>query len=158
LVNVPGPFTHSTNSNERGICNTFGAYQTYYEVGLLRDQTPSNISWIGSLQAFLLLIVGGLLTGPIFDAGYLRSLVLVGSVSSVFGMMMTSICREYWQVVLAQGLTVGIGAGCMLLPSVAVMPQVRLSRLFSLFSSAHSVATLRERFTASGVILSKSWC
>jgi hypothetical protein len=61
-------------------------------------------------------------------------------------MMMTSICREYWQVVLAQGLVVGIGAGCMLLPSVAVMPQVRLLRAFCYFHSLHSVPTLRERF------------
>jgi presenilin-like A22 family membrane protease len=44
-------------------------------------------------------------------------------------MMMTSICTEYWQVVLAQGLVVGIGTGCMLLPSVAVMPQVRRLRV-----------------------------
>jgi hypothetical protein len=107
----------------RGITNTFGAYQTYYEANLLKSQTPSQISWVGSIQAFLLLFVGGLITGPIFDAGYIRGLVLVGSVAAVFGMMMTSICIEYWQVVLAQGLCVGVGAGCMLLPSVAIMPQ-----------------------------------
>ncbi len=71
----------------------------------------------------MLLIVGGCITGPIFDAGYLRALVIVGSFAAVFGMMMTSICQEYWQVVLAQGIIVGFGAGCMLLPSVAVMPQ-----------------------------------
>jgi MFS family permease len=41
----------------------------------------------------------------------------------VFGMMMTSICTEYWQVILAQGVVTGIGMGCMMLPSVAVMPQ-----------------------------------
>jgi hypothetical protein len=107
----------------RGIANTFGAYQTFYEENLLKDQSPSNISWIGSIQAFMLLIVGGFMTGPIFDAGYMRAMVLTGSFASVFGMMMTSICNEYWQVVLAQGFVVGFGSGCMLLPSVAVMPQ-----------------------------------
>ncbi|KAH6705156.1 MFS general substrate transporter [Leptodontidium sp. MPI-SDFR-AT-0119] len=109
--------------NSWGVANTFGAYQNYYESALLKDETPSRISWIGSIQAFLLLLLGGLLTGPIFDAGHLRGLVIVGTVASVFGMMMTSICREYWQVVLAQGLVVGFGSGCMLLPSVAVFPQ-----------------------------------
>lgn len=109
--------------NSWGISNTFGAYQTFYEQGLLKDQSPSNISWIGSIQAFMLLIIGGFVTGPIFDAGYLRAMVLVGSFASVFGMMMTSICKEYWQIILAQGLVVGFGSGCMLLPSVAVMPQ-----------------------------------
>lgn len=47
----------------------------------------------------------------------------MGSTLGVFGMMMTSICKEYWQVILAQGIVVGGGAGCLLLPSVAVMPQ-----------------------------------
>jgi MFS family permease len=70
-----------------------------------------------------LLLVGGLITGPIFDAGYLRALVIFGSIAAVFGMMMTSVCKEYWQLILAQGLCVGVGAGCMLLPSLAVMPQ-----------------------------------
>ncbi|TVY13218.1 Aspyridones efflux protein apdF [Lachnellula arida] len=109
--------------NSWGIANTFGAYQTYYETGLLAHESPSNISWIGSIQAFLLLFVGGLITGPIYDAGYLRGLVIAGSVLGVTGMMMTSICKEYWQVVLAQGVLVGCGSGCLLLPSVAVMPQ-----------------------------------
>lgn len=82
--------------NSWGIANTFGAFQTFYEGALLSQESPSNISWIGSIQAFLLLLVGGICTGPIYDAGYLRELVLVGSISAVFGMMMTSICREYW--------------------------------------------------------------
>jgi MFS family permease len=106
----------------RGLTNTFGAYQNFYETGILNSQTPSQISWIGSIQACLLL-VGGFITGPIFDAGYPRGLVILGSATAVFGMMMTSICKEYWQVVLAQGVVTGIGMGAMYLPSVAIMPQ-----------------------------------
>lgn len=107
----------------RGIVNTFGAFQIYYENGLLAHETPSNISWIGSIQAFLLLIIGGLITGPIYDAGHLRGLVVFGTFAGVFGMMMTSLCTEYWQVVLAQGIVVACGSGCLMLPGVAVMPQ-----------------------------------
>ncbi|PMD31678.1 putative MFS monocarboxylate transporter [Hyaloscypha variabilis F] len=121
LLQVVGAFFLMFNS--WGIANTFGAYQIFYEANLLKTQTPSQISWIGSIQAFLLLAVGGFITGPIFDAGYLRGLVLFGSAAAVFGMMMTSICKEYWQVILAQGVVTGIGVGCMMLPSVAVMPQ-----------------------------------
>lgn len=106
----------------RGIASSYGAFQTYYERALLHDQTPSKISWIGSIQAFLLNFAGGFLTGPIYDAGYLRTLVVVGTMSGVFGMMMTSVCKKYWQFILAQGLTMGVGCGCLLLPSVAVMP------------------------------------
>ena len=110
-------------SMNRGIANTFGAFQTYFEGALLQNETPSRISWIGSIQGFLLVFVAGSCTGPIFDAGRLRGLIITGTASAVFGMMMTSICKEYWQFVLAQGLIVGSGAGCLLLPSVAVMPQ-----------------------------------
>ena len=34
-----------------------------------------------------------------------------------------SICKEYWQVVLAQGITCGIGFGCLFLPGIAIVPQ-----------------------------------
>ena len=39
----------------------------------------------------------------------------------VFGHMMLSLCKEYWQALLAQGFMVGIGAGCLFVPSLAVM-------------------------------------
>ena len=39
----------------------------------------------------------------------------------VFGMMMTSLSREYYQIVLAQGICIGIGAGCLFVPSVAIV-------------------------------------
>ncbi|KAL9094562.1 MAG: hypothetical protein Q9165_003121 [Trypethelium subeluteriae] len=108
--------------NSWGLINTFGVYQTYYESGLLSSSTPSDISWIGSVQAALLLFVGAL-TGPIYDAGYFKTLVAVGSFLVVFGQMMLSLCKEYYQVLLAQALCVGIGAGCLFVPSVAIISQ-----------------------------------
>ena len=104
----------------RGIVNTFGAYQDYYESAILAHETPSAISWIGTLQGFLLLIVG-ILTGPIFDRGYIRHLIVTGTFLVVFGMMMTSLCKSYYQILLAQGICVGLGAGCLFIPSVAIM-------------------------------------
>jgi MFS family permease len=100
--------------------NSFGVFQTFYQSDLLRSQTPSNISWIGSIQTFLIL-VGAALVGPLFDRGYLRTLIRVGSFLVVFGTMMVSLCTEYWQFILAQGITVGLGLGCLFLPSVAVI-------------------------------------
>ena len=99
--------------------NTFGVYQAYYTIHL--GQSPSNISWIGSIQAYLLLLVG-VVTGPLYDAGYFRSLLLTGSFLVVFGMMMTSICIEYWQLMLAQAACIGVGCGCIFVPSVAIIP------------------------------------
>ena len=96
-------------------------FQSYYEQEGLRTESPSNISWIGSLQACLLLGVGAF-TGPLFDLGYLHSLLLCGTFALVFGMMMTSLCTQYWHFMLAQGLTVGLGCGLQFVPAIAVLP------------------------------------
>lgn len=104
-----------------------GAYQTFYEQELLHTSSPSSIAWIGSLQAFLF-IFGGVLAGPLYDYGYLRALIFTGSCLIVFGMMMTSLCSTFWQVVLAQGLVVGLGNGCLFVPSIAVLPTYFIKR------------------------------
>jgi MFS family permease len=48
-------------------------------------------------------------------------------------MMMTSLCTEYWQVFLAQGLAIGLGSGCLFIPSVAIVS--------TYFSTKKSLAT-----------------
>lgn len=100
--------------------NTFGVFQTYYEDSLLTTETDSNISWIGTFQAFLL-VGSSLFVGPWFDRGYVYHLIVCGSFLTVFGMMMVSISKEYWQVFLSQGLCVGIGTGLIFLPSLAIV-------------------------------------
>ncbi|KAL9056369.1 MAG: hypothetical protein Q9162_002960 [Coniocarpon cinnabarinum] len=70
--------------NTWGILNTFGVYQTYYES--INLASSSDISWIGSIQSFLLLFVGAI-TGPVYDAGHLRILLVVGTFGVVFGHM-----------------------------------------------------------------------
>lgn len=107
--------------NTWGIMNAYGVFQTYYESGELFKASSSNISWIGSIQSFMLLVVG-VFAGPMYDRGYLRTLLFVGSFGVVFGHMMLSLCKEYWQALLAQGFCVGIGAGCLFVPSVSVLP------------------------------------
>jgi len=36
-------------------------------------------------------------------------------------MVLTCFAREYWQFFLTQGLCVGLGVGCLFLPSVAIV-------------------------------------
>jgi hypothetical protein len=107
--------------NTWGILNAFGVFQTYYESGALFTETSSNIAWIGAIQSYMVLTVG-FVSGPIFDRGYLRTLLVIGSFGVVFGHMMLSLCTTYWQVLLAQGFCVGIGAGCLFVPCVSVLP------------------------------------
>lgn len=110
----------SNTSPSRGIINTFGVYQEYYESAILAHKTSSAISWIGTIQGFLLFLVC-LLAGPLFDRGYFRYIILSGTFLLVFGMMMTSLATSYYQILLAQGICVGLGAGCLFLPSLAIV-------------------------------------
>ena len=108
--------------NSWGVLNSFGVFEAYYSQQLIPEEPPSKIAWIGSMQAFLLFVVG-VLTGPLIDAGYLRSVMLSGTFLITFGMMMTSLCSQYYQLMLAQGILVGLGFGLTFVPSIAVLPQ-----------------------------------
>lgn len=66
---------------------------------------------------------GGVVTGPLFDSGYFYVLLPFGCFMVSFGYMMTSVASQYYQIMLAQGICVGIGTGCLFVPSVALLPQ-----------------------------------
>jgi MFS family permease len=132
----------------------FGVYQTFYQSDFLKSQSASQISWVGSVQAFLLFL-GSAVAGPFFDMGYLRTLLSVGTFCTVFGMMMTSVCKTYWQVFLAQGIVVGIGYGCLFLPSVAIVSQyftTRKSFAFGIASTGSSIGQSTSTCHASRLI------
>lgn len=127
--------------NTWGMLSAFSAYQTYYESGELFEASSSNISWIGSIQCFLLQLTG-VIAGPIYDRGYLRLLLLTGSFLVVFGHMMLSLCTEYWQALLAQAFCVGIGAGLLFVPTVSLIPtwfSTRIGLAIGIASSGSSL-------------------
>jgi len=109
-----------------GIGNSFGVFQTYY-VEKFPHMSPSSVSWIGSIQLSVLVVLGTIV-GPLYDYGYLRSLVFTGCFLSVLGMMLTSLSTQYWQLVLFQGVLVGVGNGCLFIPSFAVLPTYFVKR------------------------------
>jgi len=47
-----------------GLLSSCRTYQSYYETKLLHDKSTNAIAWIGTAEA-LLLILGGVVTGPI---------------------------------------------------------------------------------------------
>ncbi|GKT43045.1 aspyridones efflux protein apdF [Colletotrichum spaethianum] len=107
--------------NSWGIISSYGVFQTYYQANM-KGTSVDAIAWIGSIQSCLLLFIG-FLVGPLYDAGYFRSLTLTGILLVFLGMSMTSIATQYWQTLLAQAFCVGLGAGCIYIPSVAIIPQ-----------------------------------
>ncbi|PLB38219.1 MFS general substrate transporter [Aspergillus candidus] len=108
-------------ANTWGLTNSFGVFETYYSHTHLPTSSPSAISWIGSIQLFLTMLVG-VFAGWFLDAGHLRILLIMGTFLEVFGMFMTSLSTTYWQILLAQGICVGLGSGLLGLTSVAVIP------------------------------------
>ena len=127
--------------NTWGLINSFGVFQTYYESGVLFTESSSNISWIGSIQCFLLQLTG-IIAGPIHDRGGMRGLFIVGSFMVVFGYMMLSLCTQYWEALLAQAFCVGIGSGMLFTPTVSLLPTWFSSHLGLAVGIASSGASL----------------
>ncbi|KAG6362964.1 hypothetical protein INS49_008059 [Diaporthe citri] len=110
--------THLVVMNTWGVINSFGVFQSYYVDALHRS--PSDISWIGPVEIFLLFFIGTV-TGRLTDAGFFRPLFLTGGVLVVGGALAASASGRYWQIFLAQGVCVGLGNGCLFCPAVAVV-------------------------------------
>ncbi|CAN6606345.1 probable transporter Mch2p [Trichomonascus vanleenenianus] len=106
--------------NSWGIVNAFGAFQSYYKDNLLSNETNSTISWIGSFQGFFV-ISATIFTGRLLDAGYHRPVLWVGVVLLVFGLMMTSLATEWYQVFLAQGVCAGLGCSCTFVSALSII-------------------------------------
>lgn len=104
--------------NSWGYINSFGVFQTYYQTAL--GHPPSDISWVGSVQIFLLFFIGTF-SGRATDYGLFRQTFLVGSVFQLLGVFMTSLSTRYWQLFLAQGLCTGIGNGLVFCPAIALL-------------------------------------
>ena len=121
-----------------GFVTSFGCFQTYYTESLGRP--PSDISWIGSVQVFLLFFVG-IFSGRTSDAGYFKTLMVVGSVLEVFSIMMASLSTEYYQLFLAQGVGQSVGAGLIFCPTTALVPTYFTNKTFALGCVAAGSAT-----------------
>ncbi|KAL4937287.1 hypothetical protein BDV06DRAFT_77516 [Aspergillus oleicola] len=103
-----------------GLAFAFGSFQSYYVLTSLPTTSPSAISWVGTIQSWLL-IIGGLVSGPLFDLGHYRSLLVTGSFLSVFGIMMLSLAEKYYQILLSQGICAGLGFGLLYIPSITLV-------------------------------------
>ena len=104
--------------NTWGFVNSFGVFQTYYTGALGRSS--SDVSWIGSVQIFLLYAIGTF-SGHALDAGLFRPVCVAGCFLHVLGIFMTSVSARYWQVLLAQGVCVGIGNGLLFCPTISLV-------------------------------------
>ena len=84
--------------------------------------------------------VGGPIVGPLYDSYGPRYILLAGTFLHVFGIMMSSLATDYYQVLLAQGICSPLGASCIFYPAV----------------SATTTWFLRRRALALGIVASGS--
>ena len=110
--------THLTILTTFGFFTSFGVYQTYYENTL--GISPSTISWIGSLQVFLLFFLGTF-TGRATDAGLFRPVYIAGACFQILGIFTLAESKSVWHVFLSQGVCLGIANGLQFCPSMALV-------------------------------------
>ncbi|KAK2593740.1 hypothetical protein QQS21_008558 [Conoideocrella luteorostrata] len=100
-----------------GLINCTGVFVEFYVSGPLEQYNISTVSWITSAQTFLMIFCSAIF-GRVFDNYGPRWLIWAGTISYVFGLMMVSLCTEYYQFFLAQSIVAAIGSsavfnGCM---------------------------------------------
>ncbi|KXH38525.1 major facilitator superfamily transporter [Colletotrichum simmondsii] len=124
-----------------GWVNSVGAFQEYYQNDLLRNYSPSTISWIPSLQIFFMMAMGPVI-GQLYDHYGPRYLILAGTFLHVFGLMMTSLATQYWQILLAQGVCSAIGVAAIFQPALNTIHgwfNVKRGAAFGLLSTGSSI-------------------
>lgn len=72
------------------------------------------------MQSFLLIEVG-IISGPLFDKGYIRILMAVGAILLPLGFLMASLAKTYASLFLSLGVCTGLGMGLLFFPAVTVI-------------------------------------
>ncbi|KAE8150439.1 major facilitator superfamily domain-containing protein [Aspergillus avenaceus] len=95
-----------------GWINCIGVFLDYYKTHQLSDLPTSTVTWITSLEIFMMFF-GGPIVGVFFDNFGPRWILIAGTFFHVFGLMMVSISKEYYQFILAQGVCSPIGTSAL---------------------------------------------
>lgn len=101
-----------------GFIISFGVFQIHYELKLKRS--PSDISWIGSIQLFLTFLIGTV-SGRALDAGYFHQAFGAGMALQMVGIFTVAEATSYWQVMLAQGVCLGVANGLQFCPTLSLL-------------------------------------
>ncbi|KAJ5393234.1 uncharacterized protein N7487_010875 [Penicillium crustosum] len=100
-----------------GWINCIGVFQDYYQTHQLSEFSTSTVTWITSLETFMMFFCGPIF-GTMFDSYGPRWILILGTILHVFGLMMASLSTDYYQFILAQGICSPIGASAIFNASV----------------------------------------
>lgn len=104
-----------------GWINSLGIWQNYYQTHQLSNYSPSSIAWIASIEIFMMFLPGPIV-GWAFDNYGPKYLLIFGTFFHVFGLMMTSLCSEYYQFILAQAICSPLGLNCIFNAATSTIP------------------------------------
>ncbi|KAE8419839.1 major facilitator superfamily domain-containing protein [Aspergillus pseudocaelatus] len=105
-----------------GFTNGLSVFQSYYSLTILSAYSPSDIAWIGSIQ-FWGCFFFGLWAGRLSDKYGPRIPLGIGTCFLVLGIMTASVSTKFYQLILSQGLCIGLGSGLVFPPAVAIQSQ-----------------------------------
>ncbi|KAI1097254.1 MFS general substrate transporter [Jackrogersella minutella] len=91
-----------------GLVNCVGVFVSYYVEGPLSNYSASTVSWITSLQVFMMSGLNAVM-GRLFDNYGPKWLLIIGTLVYSFGLMMLSLSTEYYQIILSQGIVSAVG-------------------------------------------------
>lgn len=103
-----------------GFVNAWGVFQEYYYTHQLSSKSEFDISWIGGFTSCIMYLSAGLV-GPVYDKTGPQILLATGSVGVLFSTFMVSLCKEYYQIFLAQALLFGISSAFLTTPSLSTL-------------------------------------
>ncbi|KAK9350621.1 major facilitator superfamily domain-containing protein [Lipomyces doorenjongii] len=103
-----------------GYVNVIGVFEEYYISHQLKDFTASQVSWITSLETCLVVFFG-VFVGRLYDIFGPKPLLIPGTIIMTLGIMMTSVCTDYYQFLLAQGVCTSIGAAMIFNPCISAV-------------------------------------
>ena len=68
----------------------------------------------------------GVPAGQLYDMGYFLHTTIIGTILAALGLFMLSLCKEqeFWQIILAEGVAVGVGSGLLYIPTLAIIGEI----------------------------------
>ncbi|KAK5172814.1 uncharacterized protein LTR77_002934 [Saxophila tyrrhenica] len=138
--------------NSWGLVNAYGTYASYYMQHLLPRQDILLLNLVGSTQSFVVLFFSAVV-GRFLDAGYIRHLLIVGTIFVSVGSFGLSVVNgdagwrdgRYSLIWLTQGLISGLGMACFFVSSsqvVATWFRARKGMAIGIVASGASIAGL----------------
>ncbi|KAJ6779721.1 hypothetical protein PWT90_02064 [Aphanocladium album] len=115
---VLGGFLNFTASF--GIVNAFGTFESAYQTKL--GMSTTLVSWIGSIQMFVLFL-GGILVGPAYDRWGARLPMLLGTFLCLLSFVACSFSTQFYQLLLAQGFLLGVGCALLFYPTTSAVSE-----------------------------------